>query len=206
MANAIPSGRSTNPPQGAGLKNYLKEAFFFRWNLLFFLGGLAGAAIAPLSDVTLPLVVASELTYLTGLIAIPRFRAAIDAKVHATRRTEPEAPTASPSLVSMLAGLPTEARRRFERLHTRCVEMRAIAVGVRGAADAQHEQQRLHQEQPEDQDRHRGERLGISAALGLTSTVSMGIAAPIAKVNAEAKAACTGRALRVSEMPSSSRA
>ena len=139
MANAIPSGRSTNPPQGAGLRNYLKEAFFFRWNLLFFLGGLAGAAIAPLSDVTLPLVVASELTYLGGLIAIPRFRAAIDAKVHATRRTEPEAPTASPSLVSMLAGLPTEARRRFERLHTRCVEMRAIAVGVRGAADAQHE-------------------------------------------------------------------
>jgi hypothetical protein len=139
MANAIPSGRSTNPPQGAGLKNYLKEAFFFRWNLLFFLGGLAGAAIAPLTDVTLPLIVASELTYLGGLIAIPRFRAAINAKVHATRRTEPEAPTASPSLVSMLAGLPTEARRRFERLHTRCVEMRAIAVGVRGAADAQHE-------------------------------------------------------------------
>ena len=88
MANAIPSGRSTNPPQGAGMKNYLKEAFFFRWNLLFFLGGLAGAAIAPMSDVNVPLVVASEMTYLAGLIAIPRFRAAIDAKVHATRRTE----------------------------------------------------------------------------------------------------------------------
>ena len=71
MANAIPSGRSTNLPQGAGLKNYLKEAFFFRWNLLSFSAVLAGAAIAPLSDVTLPLVVASELTYLTGLIAIP---------------------------------------------------------------------------------------------------------------------------------------
>jgi hypothetical protein len=139
MANAIPGGRSTNPPQGAGLKNYLKEAFFFRWNVLFFLGGLAGAAIAPLSDVTLPLVVASELTYLAGLIAIPRFRAAIDAKVHATRRTDPEPSTAAPSLVSMLAGLPAEGRRRFERLHTRCVEMRAIAVGVRGAADGQHE-------------------------------------------------------------------
>jgi hypothetical protein len=139
MANAIPSGRSANPPQGAGLKNYLKEAFFFRWNVLLFLGGMAGAALAPLSDVTLPLVVASELTYLAGLIAIPRFRAAIDAKVHAARRTEPEVSTPAPSLVSMLAGLPTEARRRFERLHARCVEMRAIAVGVRGAADARHE-------------------------------------------------------------------
>jgi phage terminase Nu1 subunit (DNA packaging protein) len=137
MANAIPSGRSANPPQGAGLKNYLKEAFFFRWNLLLFLGGMAGAALAPLSDVTLPLVVASELTYLAGLIGIPRFRAAIDAKVHAARRTEPEASIPAPSLVSMLASLPAEARRRFERLHVRCVEMRGIALGVRGAADGQ---------------------------------------------------------------------
>jgi hypothetical protein len=139
MANASPSGRSASPPQGAGLKDYLKEAFFFRWNLLLFLGGMAGAALGPLSDVTLPLVVASELTYLAGLIAIPRFRAAIDAKVHAARRTEPEASTPAPSLVSMLESLPAEARRRFERLHARCVEMRAIALGVRGAADAQHE-------------------------------------------------------------------
>jgi hypothetical protein len=62
MANIIPppipTDRSSRPPQGAGLKDYLKEAFFFRWNMLFFLGGLAGAAIAPLPDVTLPLIVA----------------------------------------------------------------------------------------------------------------------------------------------------
>ena len=31
----------------------------------------------------LPLVAAGELTYLAGLVSIPRFRAAIDAKVHA---------------------------------------------------------------------------------------------------------------------------
>jgi hypothetical protein len=37
----------------------------------------------------------------------------------------------------MLGGLPAEARRRFERLHARCVEMRGIAAGVRGAAGAQ---------------------------------------------------------------------
>jgi len=139
MANSIRDGRPSSPPQGAGLKNYLKEAFFFRWNVLFFLGGLAGAAIAPFSDVTLPLVVAGELSYLAGLIAIPRFRAAIDAKVHASRRTEPEVSPAAPSLVAMLASLPADARRRFERLHARCVEMRAIAVGVRGAADGQQE-------------------------------------------------------------------
>jgi hypothetical protein len=34
----------------------------------------------------------------------------------------------------MLAGLPGEARQRFERLHARCVEMRTLALGVRGAS------------------------------------------------------------------------
>ena len=138
MANIIPppipSDRSSKPPQGAGLKDYLKEAFFFRWNLLFFLGGLAGAAIAPLGDVTVPLVVAGELAYLAALTSLPRFRAAIDAKVHKDAGTAATAPTTAPSLVVMLAGLPGDARKRFEMLHARCVEMRHLAVGVRGAS------------------------------------------------------------------------
>ena len=138
MANIIPppipSDRSSKPPQGAGLKDYLKEAFFFRWNLLFFLGGLAGAAIAPLSDVTFPLVFAGELAYLAALTSLPRFRAAIDAKVHSAQGTPSAATSPTPSLVVMLAGLPGDARKRFEQLHARCVEMRTLAVGVRGAS------------------------------------------------------------------------
>jgi len=138
MANIIPppipTDRSSRPPQGAGLKDYLKEAFFFRWNLLFFLGGLTGAAIAPLPDVTLPLLFAGELAYLGALTSLPRFRAAIDAKVHAAQGTTPAEATTTPSLVVMLAGLPGDLRRRFEELHGRCVEMRHLAVGVRGAS------------------------------------------------------------------------
>jgi hypothetical protein len=130
----IPTDRSSKAPQGAGLKDYLKEAFFFRWNLLLFLGGIAAAAIGPLPDVTFPLVMAGELAYLGALTSLPRFRAAIDARVHAARGTTPAAATAAPSLVVMLAGLPGEARKRFEQLHARCVEMRTLAVGVRGAS------------------------------------------------------------------------
>lgn len=122
-------------PTGAGLGDYLKEAFLFRWNLLFLLGGAAGAALTPLAPVLLPLVAAGELTYLASLISVPRFRAAIDAKVHAGAPDGTATKAAPPvSLVAMLSGLPREARDRFERLHTRCVEMRAIAAGVRGAA------------------------------------------------------------------------
>jgi hypothetical protein len=125
-------------PQGAGMSDYLKEAFLFRWNLLFLLGGTAAAALTPLAPVLLPLVAAGELTYLTGLVSIPRFRAAIDAKIHAAGKAA-RAGAASPppppvSLVAMLGGLPPAARTRFERLHARCLEMRGIAAGVRGAA------------------------------------------------------------------------
>lgn len=123
----------------AGLGRYLAEAFLFRWNLLLFLGGMAGAALTPYSDVLMPVVGAIELTYLAGLTSIPRFRAAIDAKVYG-EQTGPlpaEKVTPLPSLGSMLSGLPNDARSRFERLHARCREMRGIAAGVRGATGDQ---------------------------------------------------------------------
>jgi hypothetical protein len=128
-------------PQGAGMGDYLKEAFLFRWNLLLFLGSVAAAALTPFPDLLLPLVGAGEITYLAGLVSVPRFRAAIDAKVHA-KRTGATPATAGPqapavSLVTMLEGLPPAERARFERLHARCVEMRKIAAGVRGAAGDQ---------------------------------------------------------------------
>jgi hypothetical protein len=122
------------------MPDYLKEAFLFRWNLLFLLGGVAAAAMTPLAPVLLPLVAAGELTYLTSLVSIPRFRAAIDAKVHAVGKTAGGNAVAAPppvSLVAMLGGLPPDARTRFERLHARCLEMRGIAAGVRGAAGDQ---------------------------------------------------------------------
>jgi hypothetical protein len=127
-------------PLQAGMPDYLREAFLFRWNLLFFLGGAAAAALTPIAGVLLPLVAAGELTYLTGLVSIPRFRAAIDAKVHAAGKTAsgPATPVEPPvSLVNMLTGLPPDARTRFQRLHARCLELRSIAAGVRGAAGDQ---------------------------------------------------------------------
>jgi len=123
----------------ASMPDYLREAFLFRWNLLLFLGGTAAAVMTPLAPVLLPLVAAGEITYLTGLVSIPRFRAAVDAKVHAANAAAAPAPPPPPSvsLVTMLGGLPTDARTRFQRLHARCVEMRGIAAGVRGAAGDQ---------------------------------------------------------------------
>jgi hypothetical protein len=141
MTMPIRNEPPSRAPQGAGMPDYLKEAFLFRWNLLLLLGGTAAAAMTPLAPVLLPLVAAGELTYLTGLVSIPRFRAAIDAKVHALRTRSEQADGAgattvqepAPSLITMVKSLPPDARTRFERLHARCLEMRGIAAGVRGA-------------------------------------------------------------------------
>lgn len=123
------------------MRDYLREAFLFRWNLLLFLGGTAAAALTPFPDLLLPLVGAAEVAYLAGLVSVPRFRAAIDARLHAlgkgTASDAPGTQTPAVSLVTMLGGLPAAERARFERLHARCLEMRTIAAGVRGAAGDQ---------------------------------------------------------------------
>jgi hypothetical protein len=48
--------------------------------------------------------------------------------------------------------------------------------------------------------------IGTSAPAGATTTMSKGMAAPTENVAAEVSAACTGRAVVISEIPSSSRA
>jgi len=134
MINPPPPLPPSSPPSGATMGDYLREAFLYRWNLLLFAGGAAAATLLPMSEVLLPLVGAGELTYLAGMVSMPRFRAAIDAKVHALRGGGAVAPAAQPaSLTVLLSALPVDARQRFQRLHGRCLEMRGIAAGVRGA-------------------------------------------------------------------------
>ena len=50
------------------------------------------------------------------------------------------------------------------------------------------------------------ETIGTSAPAGARTTISKGMAAPTENVAAEVSAACTGRAVVISEIPSSSRA
>src|SRR5207247_3388191 len=84
---------------------------------------------------------AADRAYFIGLSSFPIFRSAIDAKFHAAGKAAGAGAGVPPpppvSVVSMLGGLPPEARTRFERLHARCLEMRGIAAGVRGAAGDQ---------------------------------------------------------------------
>ena len=121
----------------AGWFRYIKEAFLYKWNLLFLGGAAAVAAMSGAPDVALPLVAAAELMYIGGLTTLPRFQAAIDAKSRAETRggTEPAPETTATSrqrLLDVLRGLGDERRNRFLRLRARCVEMQRIANAVRG--------------------------------------------------------------------------
>lgn len=122
--------------RGAGWWNYVKEAFTFKWNLLFFGGAMAAAALSPAPDVFLPLVGAAELTYLTGLTSLPRFQKAIDIKHRAAKHKDlgkgPSAKQSKDKLANVLNGLESRARIRFQKLRERCLKMRSIAHGVRG--------------------------------------------------------------------------
>jgi hypothetical protein len=125
----------------AGVTDYLKHAFLYHWNLLLFFGGAGLAALSPWPDALMPIVGALELSYLTGLLATPRFRTAIDAKLAQAkggRGAQAKADAAAEqSLQRLVESLPADGRSRFVALRQRCVEMRDIAYGVRGhAADA----------------------------------------------------------------------
>jgi hypothetical protein len=123
--------------RGAGLGRYLKEAFFLRWNVLLFAGGLAAALLSPWPDAVLPLVAATELAYLAGLVSRPRFREAIDARVHQEGRGEAAAGRATTmpfaTLQQLLGTVTPDGRRRFDALRARCLEMQRIAQGIGGA-------------------------------------------------------------------------
>jgi hypothetical protein len=120
------------------MRDYVKHAFLYHWNVLLFVGGAALAAVSPWPDALLPIVGGLEIAYLTGLSAIPRFRTAVEAKLAARRRggERGASPQAQQSLEKMLDGLPPQALRRFLSLRQRCTEMRDIATGVRGHSAA----------------------------------------------------------------------
>lgn len=132
----------TTPPvssgRGATLGAYLKAAFLYHWNLLFVIGGGTFAALSGRPDALLPIVGGIEIAYLTGLLAMPRFRTAIDARVAAKEReataTARVDPSAQQSLQRMIESLPQASVVRFIALRQRCFEMRDIASGVRGQA------------------------------------------------------------------------
>lgn len=130
------SSPSTPPGRSAGIAEYVKRAFMYRWNLLAFAGGASAALLSPWPDAMLALLAAGELVYLTQLISSNRFRDAIDSEVyHQSKQTT--VVSSQRSIQDLVGGLSPDAKRRFDSLRERCLEMRSIAHGVRGRTGQQ---------------------------------------------------------------------
>ncbi len=122
-------------PRAPGLGNYLKAAFNWRWNLLGLFAGSAFALLSPWPEAIFPLLVATELVYLTGLISFPKFRRSVDAKMLGRspdwqqREEDPQS-----LLTRMLSELGPGPGARFRDLRDRCLRLRRIARGVAAGA------------------------------------------------------------------------
>jgi len=122
-------------PRAPGLGNYLKAAFNWRWNLLGLFAGSAFALLSPWPEAIFPLLAATELVYLTGLISFPKFRRSVDAKMLGRspdwqqREEDPQS-----LLTRMLSELGPGPGARFRDLRDRCLRLRRIARGVAAGA------------------------------------------------------------------------
>ncbi|HUQ94386.1 MAG TPA: hypothetical protein VM120_22080 [Bryobacteraceae bacterium] len=133
----MPLNRTDPPPlsgRSAGLGQYLKNAFLYRWNVLLFAAGVAASVLTPWPDAMLPIVAALEMAYLGAIVSMPKFRTAIDAQAHKQHSApaQTQATGAARSVHDIISVLPPESRRRLEQVRSRCLEMRSIAQGVRG--------------------------------------------------------------------------
>jgi hypothetical protein len=120
----------------AGIAEYVKRAFLYRWNLLLFIAGSAAAAISPWPDAMIPLILAAEAAYLGGLVSVSKFRDAIDAQVYKEERMPQPG---SESLMDVVNSLTPPSRQRFDALRSRCLEMKSIARGVSGQRESSSE-------------------------------------------------------------------
>ena len=108
------------------LLKYVRSAFQIRWNLLALFGGVGFAVLSGRPDITLPLVAAAEIGFLTLLGTHPKFQRAMDAQ-DATTEREKNSQSVNAVLRQILKQLPKPALARYERLRTRCLELRQIA-------------------------------------------------------------------------------
>jgi hypothetical protein len=115
-----------------GFGKYIKTAFANQWNLLALFGGLGFSFLSGRPDVVAPLVLAAEAAYLGLLGTHPRFQQSVDAQSAASERQE-KAHSSQQTLRQIIQSLPGHALSRFEKLRSRCMELRQIAADLQNS-------------------------------------------------------------------------
>jgi len=124
-----------------GFFTYIREAFKEHWNLLFFGAAALAALISPIPDIAMPLVMAAEMTYLTGLAGHNKYRAVVDRRLDEIENPRPaQAATDSDprrTYEDLLSSLPRPSHARFVSLRDRCFEMQRLTLRMQGRTTPQ---------------------------------------------------------------------
>ncbi|MBL8695122.1 MAG: hypothetical protein JNJ88_13590 [Planctomycetes bacterium] len=112
-------------PRKLGILDYLREAFFTKWNLAGLALGLGAGIITLRPDLFWPFTIAAELLFLLIISQNARFQRLCDAKEAAkeAQNVAKQAWEQAQRLAEVLAKLPAQDRARFEKLRQRCEEL-----------------------------------------------------------------------------------
>jgi hypothetical protein len=119
---------------GMSFFGYLKKAFTIKWNLLSLGAATVVGIISGYPNVILPLALAAEIIFLSGLATNHKFQAAMDVEVRKEKNAGQHQKTQLKTR-QMLETLPLEDQLRFEKLKSQCVELKQIASKVKGHTD-----------------------------------------------------------------------
>ena len=109
---------------------YIKKAFNNRWNLLVFGGGVCASLISGSPEIFLPIVLAAETAYLGFVGTHPRFQKYVDVAEHQVERAV-QTRQNDAILHKIRRGLPKKLMDRFNRIRSRCHNLRRIAADLK---------------------------------------------------------------------------
>src|SRR4030042_4334746 len=109
--------------------DYLKSAFYNRWNLLGLFTVSSVGVILGIPDIVLPLLGAAELAFLISVAGNPRYQRSIDAGYYEEEKIQ-ASETSSIKLKRILDSLGTPEENRFNNLRNRCIELRKITHDI----------------------------------------------------------------------------
>ena len=106
---------------------YIKKAFNNKWNLLALGGAVCASFVSGSPEIFLPIVLAVETAYLGFVGTHPRFQKYVEVAEHQKERAV-QSKQNDEILKKIRRGLPKKLMNRFNRIRSRCHNLRRIAA------------------------------------------------------------------------------
>ena len=109
---------------------YVKKAFYNHWNLLALGGGICASFLSGAPEIFLPVVLAAETAYLGFVGTHPKFQKFVDVEDHQSERAV-QSKQNDQILKKIRRSLPKKLMNRFNRIRSRCHNLRRIAADLK---------------------------------------------------------------------------